>query len=224
MKHRYFITATGTNIGKTFITCALARQAKTLGNSVAAYKPLLTGCDVTKAESSDTGMLLQSLGLPTTPENIDRISPWRYKAPLAPSMAARLENRTLDVEAVVAWSRKVADGPEDIILIEGVGGVMVPMDDDYTVLDWTDHTRIPALLVTGSYLGTISHTLTALAVLEQRQILVAGIIVNESENSSVTLTDTADEIKRWARAPVIAVKRRKPGEWKNVSELEALLK
>ena len=191
----------------------MAWQAKALGKSVMAYKPVRTGF----APSNDTDEIIASLGLPKTQENIERVSPWRYEAPLAPSMAARLENRPLDFDALVAWSRKAANGLEDITLLEITGGIMVPLDDRHTMLDWVEETGIPALLVTGSYLGTISHTLTALAVLEQRKIPIIGLIVNKSENSPVSLESTAEELKLWVRAPVISVKRRGAGEgWKDV--------
>ncbi len=175
MKKRFFITATGTEIGKTFVTAALVWQAKKLGVNIAAYKPVVSGIDDSTFAVSDTAALLRALDLFATPENIDLISPWRYTAPLAPSMAARLEGKVLDFDAVVDWSRKAIDGPEDIVMIEGVGGVMVPMDDHHTVLDWMEKTGIPVLLVIGSYLGTISHTLTALTVLEQRKIHVSRV-------------------------------------------------
>src|SRR5262249_43968061 len=85
-----------------------------------------------------------------------------------------------------------------VLLIEGVGGVMVPLDDRRTVLDWMTVLRIPALLVTGSYLGTISHTLTALHVLAQRNVEVNAIVVSETPGSPVTLTETVTTIARFA--------------------------
>lgn len=219
MKKRLFITATGTDIGKTFITAALASQAKMLGKTVMAYKPVSTGFGL----SNDTDVLMQSLKLPSTQANIERVSPWRYQAPLAPSMAARMENRPIDFDALVTWSKKVFSTSEDITLIEITGGIMVPLDDQHTMLDWVEKSEEAALLVTGSYLGTISHTLTALAVLEQRKIPIAGIIINETQDSPVDLIATADELKRWTKAPVIIVKRRASGDdWENVNELKAI--
>lgn len=222
MRQRFFVTSTGTGIGKSFITAALVRQARALGRSVAAYKPLISGFDPADAANSDMGLLLRSLDLPLTPDNIERISPWRFKAPLAPSMAAQLEGRSVDFASLVQHGRSAAAGNEDIILIEGVGGVMVPLDNRHTVLDWIEALEIQVLLVVGSYLGMISHTLTALSVLQQRQIPVYAVIVNESENAAVALRDTVDEISRWTRLPIVPVARRGASDQDEIKELRGL--
>ncbi len=224
MNQRFFVTATGTGIGKSFITAALVRQAKGMWRSVSAFKPVVTGFDPETPDDSDTGLLLRSLEQDSTPENIDRMSPWRFKAALAPAMAALQELREVDFEALVVHSRGAMLAPDELILIEGVGGVMVPLDETHTVLDWIERVEAPVLLVTGSYLGTISHTLTAMAVLQQRHIPIHAIIINESEESPVSLQDTRDELSRWTRLPIIPVTRRKSGEdWQDVKELRSLL-
>jgi dethiobiotin synthetase len=221
MSQPYFITATGTGIGKTFITAALARQAAALGRTVAAFKPVISGFDEADAASSDTGLLLVAQGLPVTRETIERISPWRFKAPLAPSMAAKLEGRTLDFDALVAFSKKALQS--DVALIEGVGGVMAPLDERHTMIDWIAAADAPVLLVTGSYLGTLSHSLTALEVLENRKIPLRAVIMSETENATVPLANSADELRRWTKVPVIAVKRRSGNDWHDVKELWGLL-
>jgi dethiobiotin synthetase len=218
MRH-YFITSTGTGIGKTYITAVLISQARRSGKTVAAFKPMVSGFDPQNNDDSDPAMILSALGLSATPANIDLISPWRYVAPLAPPMAARLESRAIDHEAVIAHSRNLASGAEEIILIEGVGGVMAPISDNATNLDWIEHTGLPVLLVVGSYLGTLSHSLTALEALRARHVTVAAIIMNESEQAEVPLQDNAAELRRWSRdSPVITVPRHGIGE-----ELRSLL-
>ncbi len=214
MPKRYFVTSTGTGIGKTYATAALLKQARSRGMRVEGCKPVISGFDPAQVEDSDTGVLLAAMGLAATSESIARVSPWRFAAPLAPSMAARLEGRALDYAALVAQGRAAMDDPSvDLAVAEGVGGVMVPLDDTHTVLDWIADVGAPALFVAGSYLGTISHTLTALEVLRMRGVQVAGIVVNESEDSSVPLADTADEIRRWARGVrVVALPRHSAGE------------
>ena len=209
MKQRFFVTATGTGIGKSFITAALVRQAKARQLNVTAYKPLMSGFDPLNPHMSDTGVLLRSMDLAITPKNIERISPWRYAAPLAPPMAAHLENTAVDFDAVVAYSRYGMSGPEDLVILEGVGGVMSPISHNKTVLDWIDPLHISTILITGSYLGSISHTLTALAVLQQRTISVAAIIINESTESNVSLEQTAEGLKPFTTTDILTVKRRK---------------
>ena len=178
-----------------------------MGTHSASYKPIITGCAEADLAASDTGRLLAAQGLPLTQTNIDRISPFRFHAPLAPSMAARLENRRLDFDAVIAHSRQALAGSEDLVLIEGIGGVMVPLDDTHTVLDWIKALAIPALLVTGNYLGSLSHTLTAVSALRQSGIPLRAIVLNESESDGVDLAATAVELRHWTRSEVLIVQR-----------------
>src|SRR6185312_4226156 len=101
-------------------------------------------------------------GRPLSLDEITRISPWRFEAPLSPDMAARREGRAIDFDALVDFTRSTAS---PLTLVEGVGGVMVPLDEQHTTLDWMAAVGFPVMLVTGSYLGTLSHTLTAVGAL-----------------------------------------------------------
>jgi dethiobiotin synthetase len=190
-----FVTGTGTDVGKTFLSAALIRHWCAAGHVVAAVKPVVSGFDPATLETSDPGVLLAALGRPSA--DIATISRWRFAAPLSPDMAAAREGRALDFEAIVEFSRKAATSAERV-LIEGVGGVMVPLDARHTVLDWMSALRLPVLLVTGSYLGTISHTLTALRVLAQRNLTIAAIAVSESVAPGAPLDDTVATIARFA--------------------------
>ena len=107
------------------------------------------------------------------------------------------EAGALDFRAVVDFSRQAADG-RGLVLIEGVGGIMVPLDETHTVLDWMSALRVPVLLVAGSYLGTISHTLTALRVLAQRNLDIAALVVSESAAPGASLEETVTTIGRFA--------------------------
>jgi len=192
-----FVTGTGTDVGKTFVTAALIRHARAAGRAVAAFKPVVSGFDPADAATSDPGVLLAALGRAVTIEEIDRISPWRFAAPLSPDLAAAREGRAIDFHAVVEFSRRAADG-RGLVLIEGVGGVMVPLDETHTVLDWMSALRVPILLVAGSYLGTISHTLTALNVLPPRNLDIAAVVVSESATPGAPLAGTVATITRFA--------------------------
>jgi dethiobiotin synthetase len=203
-----FVTSTGTDIGKTFITAGLIRLMREQGAAVDALKPVVSGYDSSTAATSDPAVLLAALGRPITADEIAQIAPWRYRAPLAPDLAAAREGGSINVSEVVELSRRAIARTGGTLFIEGVGGVMVPLDGKLTVLDWIEALRIPALLVVGSYLGSISHTLTTLQVLADRRIPVAAVVISESEPSAVSLDDTAESIARFAGdAPVIAVPR-----------------
>jgi dethiobiotin synthetase len=203
-----FITATGTDVGKTYVAASLIGHFRRMGRAVEAIKPVVSGFDPAHPADSDPGVLLQALGMPVSAETVARISPWRFRAPLSPDLAARREGRGIDVEAVIEFCRSAVERRRDLLLIEGVGGIMVPLDGERTVLDVMMALRLPLILVTGSYLGTISHTLTALDSLFRRDLDVLATIVSETAGSTVPLDDTVAAIGRFAE-PVIALPRQR---------------
>lgn len=205
-----FITASGTDVGKTFVAAGLIRHLRGKGEAIDAVKPIVSGFDPASAGDSDCGVLLRALGLPLSEEEIEDISPWRFTAPLSPDMAARHEGKEIDFEQVVSFCETAIEEAEGSLLIEGVGGVMVPLDQDSTVLDWIAELDLPVVLVAGSYLGSISHTLSAAEVLDQEDCDLRAIVVSESEGSQVPLYETVATIARFLPAvEVIALPRLK---------------
>jgi dethiobiotin synthetase len=196
-----FVTGTGTEVGKTFVAAGLIRHFRRQGRPVDALKPIVTGFDPAAVEASDPGVLLGALGRPIVADEVERISPWRFTTPVAPDLAARRENRRLDYNAFVDVCHRAIAARKGVLLIEGIGGVMVPLDDRHTVLDWMTMLRLPLLLVAGSYVGTISHTLTALHVLARRNLDIAAIVISESLGSAAPLDETILTIARFA-API----------------------
>jgi dethiobiotin synthetase len=195
-----FVTASGTDIGKTYVAEALLRQWRQSGRLVAVLKPLLSGYDPADAATSDTGRLLTASGVAITPESIDLVSPWRYAAPLSPDMAAAREGKTVPVDDVISYcAAAIAEADESgmSLLIEGIGGVMVPLDDTRTVADLIAALGIPAILVGGSYLGSLSHTLTAYEALRARNVTVDSVIVSETPDCDVPLDETRDVLARF---------------------------
>ena len=215
-----FVTGTGTGVGKTLVTAALAYQLRAQGRQVRVLKPVVTGLEDTPLSESDPGILLAAQGEALTPESLDRMAPFRYAASLAPVMAAAREGRRLSPEALLAFCREAMTGPEDFLLIEGVGGLMVPMTERWTVVDWLGALGVPALLVAGSYLGTLSHTLTALDVLARREIPLQGIVVSQSEGSAVGLAETVSALAPFTQAPLLALSRlSEPEAWRGAPNL-----
>jgi dethiobiotin synthetase len=199
----FFMTATGTDIGKTYLGCGLIRAWRAQGWKVGAFKPVLSGFGPAQAAESDAGQLLAALGQAVSPQALDAISPWRYTAALSPDAAAAKEGKRVEYDAVLSATRKFLQGTHDVALVEGAGGVMAPLSDDRTMRDWMADLKLPAILVTGSYLGTLSHTLTALEVLAARRVPVALVVMNETAGSTVPLADNAAALaRRFAAAPV----------------------
>ena len=199
----FFITATGTDVGKTFVARGLIRALRARGRAVAALKPIVSGFEPAEAAGSDSGLLLKALGRQPTLEAIAEISPWRFQAPLSPDMAAAREKRTLDYPNLLEFCRVAIATNHDCLLIEGIGGLMSPTDRDHTMLDWMKALKLPVILVGGSYLGTISHTLTALDTLARHELAVTALVISESAGSPVRLDETRDTVARFA--PKVAI-------------------
>jgi dethiobiotin synthetase len=217
----YFITATGTDIGKTFVTAGLIRHLRKASEKVSALKPVLSGFDIATAALSDPGIILGALEEPVTDDALDRMSPWRFAAPLSPDMAAAREGKSLDFDAVVALCKQHIAEATGTLFIEGVGGVMVPLDARRTVLDWMAALNIPLILVAGSYLGTISHTLTALNVIAQRNLTVKALVINDSGDGAVPIADTIETLRRFTGIPMFTIPRvKRPFEaWEDFAKL-----
>jgi len=175
-----FIAGAHTDVGKTHVACALIRAARARGLTVDALKPAASGFDPADWTGSDPGRLLAALGRPLDTAELDRITPWRFTAALAPPMAAALEGRPLRLAPMIDFcAARLADADADLLLIEGVGGLMSPIAEAATGLDLMDALDLPTLLVGGSYLGAISHTLTALAVLRGRGHPVPAVMLSQ---------------------------------------------
>jgi dethiobiotin synthetase len=204
-----FVAGAGTDVGKTFVAAHLIRTLLARGVSVAALKPVVSGFAADDWADSDPGRLLAALGRPLDAPHLEAMSPWRFTAPLSPEMAARREGRTLDFAPVLAWCRQqIAAAPDRLTLVEGAGGVASPVDDHTTGLDLMAGLGAPVVLVGGSYLGAISHTLTAIAAVRARGLAIKAVVVSESAGADTPFEETVAAIARLSRvAPVLAARR-----------------
>ncbi len=198
----YFVTATGTDIGKTYITAGLVR---TLGAT--AIKPIMSGYDAAAAGSSDAGVLLAAMDRAVTPEAVAAIAPWRFAAPLSPDMAAAREGRAIAFPELITFCKTALAAAPGLLLIEGVGGVMVPLDEAHTVRNWIAALNLPVLLIAGTYLGSLSHTLTSLEALNACDIHVAAIVLNESPHAPIRPEEIAATLRRFCGATIHIVER-----------------
>jgi dethiobiotin synthetase len=225
MSQGLFITGAGTEIGKTLIACALAHHLRRAKRPVKVLKPIISGFDPDLAETSDTGLLLRAAGVKVTKSAIAEASPWRFAEPISPNMAAARTGTPIDMDAVMTHCR-AALSDDAFTLIEGVGGVMAPLTDEATVLDWIAALGLPAVLVGGSYLGAMSHTLTAVSALIERAVPIRAVVVSESLDQPVPLAETANTIAGFMpHLPVIGVPRIAPIDkpWEAIDGLGELL-
>ena len=218
MKSHLFITSSGTDIGKTYVTTLLCRQLRKIGRDVQAIKPVVSGFEEAGMALSDPGLLLDASGREVSHENIKTIAPWRFSAALAPDMAAAQENRELNFDDLIDFNVKSSDQSADVFLVEGVGGVMAPIAPGRLMIDWMQSLGMPVLLVVGSYLGTISHTLTAAHVIMGAGLNLRGVVITESLGSTVSLADTENSLTTFLDGvPIIALMRE--SDWRAQADL-----
>lgn len=203
------VTGVGTDVGKTYVTASIIRALRAHGHPVHAFKPVISGFDYEQPAGSDAGVLLEALGQPITAETVEAISPFRYAAPMSPPLAAAREGKSLSfAEVAGACRERMADAGRALLLIEGAGGVMSPLSDGATVLDLIEALGAPVLLVTGSYLGAISHTLTAVEVLRRRGVSIRAVVVSESVDAGATPEEMHESLRVLAGGvPVFDVAR-----------------
>lgn len=203
----YFITSCGTERGKTFVAEHLIREWLEAGFSVDVLKPVVSGFDYSLVNESDTGRLLKAIGEKLNEENIERVSPWRYSAPLSPDIAAAREGRSIPVGEIISYCvNKIEEKVADILVIEGIGGAMVPLDETRTVRDLIAALGVPAILVVGNYLGSLSHALTAFEALTTKNIAVDRVIVNETTISNISIFETKAILSRFVgNVPVTTI-------------------
>lgn len=183
MAQQFFITATGTEIGKTFYLQQVAQQYRNKQKKLSIIKPIISGFDFGD-KNNDSALLLQAMGLKNNMDNIKKISPWRFCQPVSPNIAANIENKEINFDALVAFCQDNILESQRVgidLFIEGAGGIMAPITDNKTFLDLLKILEIPVILLSKNYLGTISHSLTALEVLRLNKVMVEKIILNNYE-------------------------------------------
>lgn len=210
-----FVAGSGTDVGKTYVTAALTRRLRARERDVLTLKPVASGVpalDDPAFALGDTALLLEAQGIASTPATVAACSPWRFAAPLAPDLAAAREGRHLALGEIVAWchGRIAGASPGTTVLIEGVGGLMSPVTPEATGLDWLKALDCPVLLVAGSYLGAISHALTAVESLAHHRLPLLGLVVCESLDAPTPPQTVAAAIGRHCAAPVVALARGAP--------------
>jgi len=200
-----FITGTDTDVGKTFVTALIARELTAAGVKTGVYKPACSGA-VFDADGQPHWEDIEQLSQATGGRFADDlICPQRFQAALAPPVAATREGRFVDEELLRSGANKW-DGQVDLLLVEGVGGLLCPMTEKETIADLACDLAFPLLIVSRLGLGTINHTLLTVEVALSRGLIVAGIICNEvpSPEDDAALDSDREEIASRCRVPILA--------------------
>ena len=199
------VTGTDTGIGKTVIAGAIAAWFRSQGARVGVLKPMASGC-VRRREgliSEDAEFLAHSSD---SPHPLDVIAPIRFAEPLAPAVAAERLKETIDWTPVQR-SLNAITRDSDVLVVEGVGGIMVPMDSKHTMLDVARWLNIPAVVVARPNLGTINHTILTVEALRRAEVSVAGVVINRypAESPGTAEETNPRAIEKWGKVPVLCI-------------------
>jgi len=205
MNRGFFITGTDTGVGKTVVAAALAIVLRESGWDVGVFKPVASGC-VRRREglvSEDAEFLAKAA---EAPETLEEISPVRFEEPLAPTVAAARAGVETDLEPMWEAWRRLRDAHE-ILLVEGIGGILCPVTPAMSVADLAKEFRLPLLVVARSTLGTINHTALVIEAARARGLAVAGVVINRYNHESPDLAEmtSPDEIQRVTGARVLGL-------------------
>lgn len=195
---QYLVLATSTGIGKTYFVSEACAKLRKKGVAVNAIKPVISGFDALDLDN-DVFKIASGLGIEYNEQNIDKISPFRFKGAFSALKAARIEGLRLDFEDVAEFCKESAlqaKKNSETLFIEGAGGVMSPINEDFTFLDLAAHLEIPVILIAGVFLGEISHSLCAIEALKSRGIEALGLIVNDyNAKDGLAKEDISSEIE-----------------------------
>ena len=198
----YYVTATGTDIGKTYIAASLLKAWRGRGYGVAATKPVMTGFDEDDLVRSDCGRLLEAMGQACVPAAVSEMCLHRLAPPLAPNVAMRKAGMKQDYGGIRDFVFRRLKMPADRHLVEGAGGVMSPLTDTSLQLDLMTDLELPVILVTAAYLGSVSHTLSAIDALRSRGLYIMSVIVSEPVQGQGDLVTFCEEISRFRNVPI----------------------
>jgi len=167
-----FVTGTDTGVGKSVASACLLASMHAAGENARAYKPVLTGMDEAPEPPWPADHELLALAAGTSP---GEVAPLRFGAAASPHLAAALEGEQIDPRALIARARALGDG--HTLLVEGVGGLLVPFSDTFSVCDLAVALRLPLVVVARPGLGTINHTLLTLKAAREARLGVAGVLL-----------------------------------------------
>jgi dethiobiotin synthetase len=198
-----FISGTDTGVGKTLVAAAIANWFSRRGARTAVCKPMATGC-VRRREglvSEDAEFLAHHADAKFS---LNTICPQRFAEPLAPAIAAERAKQKIEWNAIDSAIQTMCR-QSDVLIVEGIGGILVPVDRQLTVVDMARWLGLPAVVVARAGLGTINHTLLTIAALRQASVPVAGVVINQFPSETPTTVEETNPraIEKWGKTSVL---------------------
>jgi dethiobiotin synthetase len=187
----FFVTGTDTGVGKTVFTCALAHLLSSSGIDVGVMKPFATGISRKGLFQSEDAELLVKHSQASDPQNL--VNPYFFPIPVSPYMAAKKLGKTIDIDMVLSSFEKL-QSLHDIVLVEGIGGIMTPILRDYFVADLIKDLNLDAILVSGTKIGSVNHTLLTLDLCKKYGIRTAGLVINSVDLNGYDVDDLESDL------------------------------
>jgi len=194
----YFIAGTDTDCGKTTVTLDLINKYQQQGKKVIALKPIAAGINQ-QGKNQDAVLLQQANSVLL---DYSMINPYLFKAPISPHLAAKKENKTIDIQYLKKWFNTIKK-QADIVLIEGAGGWYAPISKNQTMADIAIQLEIPIILVVGMKLGCLNHALLTIEAIQKQQIPLAGWIANQIDLNMAEFQNNLDTLKEKIAPPFI---------------------
>lgn len=198
----FFITGTDTGVGKTTVACQLLTEAAHQGLRALGFKPIASGATQinNRRINSDASQIQQASNVDCAYE---LINPFCFTTPIAPHFAAREEGVSLTVANVLAHTEKVMALSPDVLLIEGAGGWLLPLNDHETMADYVKALDIPVIVVIGMRLGCLNHALLTIASIRQAEIPIAGWIANQLTPDMLAYEENLNWLQQKIDAPLM---------------------
>ena len=213
---KLFISGTGTDVGKTFVTENLIYLLKAKGFTVSPYKPIETGCKKNKSKliPSDASKFHKLIDKEI---DIDLINPYRFQQPISPNRAIRLANKKIFINDYISRSKLLPKN--DYLIVEGAGGLYSPISTDGYNIDLIKKMKIPTVLVAKDEIGVINNILLSLDLLKKYKISVLAIILNKINSLQPNGMDNHKDMKSLTKIPLIQIGNTKTKNFKEFSKL-----
>lgn len=196
----YFITGTDTGVGKTLVSCALLQAFAAQGKRVAGFKPVAAGCDE-DGRNDDVKLLLAASNVQAA---YGQINPYCFPHPIAPHLAARHAGVRIEFPRILASWRDLA-GLTDEVIVEGVGGFCVPLNDEQNSADLAKQLDLPVIMVVGMRLGCLNHALLTMRAITDFQLECAGWVANVLDGDMPSLQENIEALRERIGAPLLGI-------------------
>ncbi|MGA8862185.1 MAG: dethiobiotin synthase [Gallionella sp.] len=196
----YFVTGTDTGVGKTLVSCALLHGFAAQGKRVAGMKPVAAGCD--DAGHNEDMLQLRSAGNVTA--GYGQINPYSFVPAIAPHLAAQQSGVIIQFSRIAVSYQELA-GKADVVIVEGAGGFLVPLNEQQDSADLVMELGLPVILVVGMRLGCLNHALLTVEAIAARGLVLAGWVANVLDADMPALQQNIDTLRQRIAAPLLGI-------------------